>query len=107
MAKDALNKIIQAEKKSKELIEKCQKECDIKLKDAKISANNIIETQINNNHQNYKQQINDYIDKAENLKKDFEKVVNSLCCKLDTKFDINCKKATDAIIDQLIRNVEA
>lgn len=107
MAKDALNKVIQAEQKSKELIEKCQEECDIKLKDAKIYADNIIETQNNNNSQNYKQQINDYIGEAENLKKDFEKVVNSLCCKLDEKFNINSTKAVDAIIDHLIRNVEA
>lgn len=107
MARDALNKIIQAEKKSKELIEKCQEECDTRLQDAKISAKNIIETQIDNNHKNYKQQINDYLYKAENLKKNFEETINSLCCKLDEKFDISSTKAVDAIIDQLMQNVEA
>lgn len=107
MAKDALNKIIRAEKTSKELIEKYQKECDINLQNAKISAENIIETQIKKNKQDYKHQINDYLCESENLKKNFEEIVNSLCCKLDEKFDVNSQKAIDMIIHQLMQNVEA
>lgn len=106
MAKSALNKIIQAEKNSKERIEKCQQECDIKLQNAKISADNIIESQIKKNKQNYKQQINDYTYEAEKIKNNFEEIVDSLCCKLDEKFDVNSQKAVDAIIHQLMQNVE-
>lgn len=106
MAKDALDKIIQVEKNSKELIEQSQKEFDMKLQNAKTSAKNMIEEQIEKNKQHYNNKINDYLKQSEIIKKDFEKIVNSQCCELDDKFNINSQKAVDAVIHRLIQNVE-
>lgn len=106
MAKDALEKVIQVEKNSKELIEKSQKEFDIKLQNAKASAQNIIEEQIEKNKEHYNKKIDDYLAQSEKIKKIFEKIVSSQCCELDEKFNINSQKAVDAVIHQLIQNVE-
>ncbi len=106
MAKDALDKIIQVEKNSKELIEKSQQEFDIKLQNAKTSAKNIIEKQIEENKRHYDNKIESYLEQSEKTKKDFEEIVNSQCCELDEKFDVNSQKAVDAVIHQLIQNVE-
>lgn len=106
MAKDALDKIIQIEKNSKELIEKSQQEFDIKLQNAKTSAKNIVEKQIEENKQHYNNKIENYLEQSEKTKKDFAKIVNLQCCELDEKFDVNSQKAVNAVIHQLIQNVE-
>lgn len=106
MAKDALDKIIQVEKNSKELIEKFQKEFDLKLQNAKTSAKNIIEKQREENKKYYNSKVDDYLSQSEKIKKEFEKNVSSQCCELDEKFNVNSQKAVDAVIHQLIQNVE-
>lgn len=106
MAKDALDKIIQVEKNSKELIEQSQKEFDMKLQNAKTSAKNMIEEQIEKNKQHYNNKINDYLKQSETIKKEFEKIVNSQCYELDEIFNVNSQKAVDAVIYQLIQNIE-
>lgn len=106
MAKDALDKIIQVEKNSKELIEKFQKEFDLKLQNAKTSAKNIIEKQREENKKYYNSKVDYYLSQSEKIKKEFEKNVSSQCCELDEKFNVNSQKAVDAVIHQLIQNVE-
>ena len=106
MAKDALDKIIQIEKNSKELIEKSQQEFDVKLQNAKTSAKNIIERQIEENKQHYGNKIKNYLEQSKKTKEDFAKIVNLKCFELDEKFDVNSQKAVDAVIHQLIQNVE-
>lgn len=106
MAKDALDKIIQVEKNSKELIEKSQKEFDTNLQNAKTSAKNIIEKQLEENKRHYNDKVDDYLKQSETIKKEFEKIVNSQCCELDEIFNVNSQKAVDAVIHQLIQNIE-
>ena len=105
MAREALSKIIATENKALESIKKSREEFDLKVQNAKVFAENIINNQIKKNKQNYNEKINVYLEESKKSKLDFKKLVDAKCLQLEEKFNLNSKKAVDAVLDQLLQNV--
>ena len=105
MAKEALLKIIQAENKALESIKKSRREFESEIQNAKLFAQNMLNDQIKENKRNYDEKVNIYLEESKKSKQNFEKWVNSKCLGLEEKFNLNSKKAVDAVVSQLIQSV--
>lgn len=105
MAKEALLKIIQAENKALDSIKKSREEFESEVQNAKFVAQNILNDQIKENKRNFDEKVNVYFEESKKSKQNFEKWVDSRCLELEEKFNLNSKKAVEAVVGKLLKSV--
>ncbi len=106
MAKEALEKVLTAEKQAYELMKKAKKECDDEIQSAKLKAENLIIKQRKTAKINHDKEIDNYISKSNADLKQFQQEIIDKYAKIEKELQNNLSKASDAILSELLNNID-
>lgn len=106
MLKEILLKVQKKEKESECIIKSEENVCEKNIEKAKNKSKKYIEIKKQQNKILYEKEINVFIEKLREQQKEFEKILDVECTKLEENFNKNFKVAVKAVINSVVEENE-
>ena len=103
MAKQALFKVIEAEKLYNKKLEDEKKVCELKIEVAKKQAEKIVETAKVETNKFYEEKVKNYSLSAALENKSYKRLIDEKCEKLEKMFQENLEKAIESISKEILK----